>query len=70
MANVLFKRGLHSALPTGNNIVDGAFYLTKDTGRLFVGQDDNGTKKLIELNKSITTVATIADLPKRGVEVG
>lgn len=70
MANVLFKRGLHSALPTGNNIVDGAFYLTKDTGRLFVGQDDNGTKKLVELNKSITTVATIADLPKRGVEVG
>lgn len=70
MANVLFKRGLHSALPTGNSIVDGAFYLTKDTGRLFVGQDDNGTKKLVELNKSITTVATIADLPKRGVEVG
>ena len=70
MANVLFKRGLHSALPTGNNIVDGAFYLTKDTGRLFVGQDDNGTKKLVELNKSITTVDTINDLPTTGVEVG
>lgn len=64
MANVLFKRGLHSALPA--TAVDGVFYLTTDTNRLFVGQ---GTK-MVELNKSIEVVDTIADLPKRGVEVG
>jgi hypothetical protein len=64
MANVLFKRGLHSALPS--TAVDGVFYLTTDTHRLYVGQ---GTE-MVELNKSITTVDTIADLPKRGVEVG
>lgn len=59
MANVLFKRGLHSALPAENAATDGVFYLTTDTNRLYVGQ---GTK-LVELNKSITVVDTIAGLP-------
>lgn len=57
MANVMFKRGLHSALP--KTAVDGVFYLTTDTHRLFVGQ---GTE-MVELNKSITVVDTIAGLP-------
>lgn len=65
MANVMFKRGLHSALPK-TGIVDGAFYLTTDTNRLYVGQGD----ALVELNKSITTVATQADLPKSNVAEG
>jgi hypothetical protein len=67
MANVLFKRGLHSALPASNAATDGVFYLTTDTNRLYVGQ---GTK-LVELNKSITVVDTIAGLPPlTDVEVG
>lgn len=67
MANVLFKRGLHSALPAENAATDGVFYLTTDTNRLYVGQ---GTK-LVELNKSITVVDTIANLPAvANVEVG
>lgn len=67
MANVLFKRGLHSALPAENAATDGVFYLTTDTNRLYVGQ---GTK-LVELNKSITVVDTIAKLPAvANVEVG
>ena len=65
MANVMFKRGLHSALPK-TGIVDGAFYLTTDTNRLYVGQ---GTE-LVELNKSITTVATQANLPSTGIAEG
>lgn len=65
MANVMFKRGLHSALPK-TGIVDGAFYLTTDTNRLYVGQGD----ALVELNKSITTVPTQADLPKSNVAEG
>lgn len=66
MANVLFKRGNHAKLPAKNAATDGVFYLTEDTHRLYVGQ---GTE-LVELNKSIEVVDTIADLPKRGVEVG
>ena len=67
MANVLFKRGLHSALPAANAATDGVFYLTTDTNRLYVGQGTN----LVELNKSITVVDTIANLPAvANVEVG
>ena len=70
---VMFKRGAHSALfdstgnvKTGINVVDGAFYLTTDTNRLYIGNDD----KIVELNKSITVVDSFNDLPKTGVEVG
>ena len=65
MANVMFKRGLHSALPK-TGIVDGAFYLTTDTNRLYVGQGS----ALVELNKSITTVTTKDQLPTAGVAEG
>ena len=64
MANIAFKRGLHAALPT--TAVDGCFYLTTDTNRLYVGQ---GTS-MVELNKSITEVAKVEDLPKTGVADG
>ena len=72
MANeVFFKRGLAANLPTqAANITDGAFYLTTDTDRLYVGQTKNGVKTLVELNKSITVVSTIADLPSTGVAAG
>lgn len=64
MANIAFKRGLHAALPA--TAVDGCFYLTTDTNRLYVGQ---GTS-MVELNKSITEVAQVEDLPKSGVADG
>lgn len=64
MANIAFKRGLHTALPA--TAVDGCFYLTTDTNRLYVGQ---GTS-MVELNKSITEVAQVEDLPKSGVADG
>lgn len=75
MPNVKFKRGLQSSLFTFQNhvpviksgvtIEDGTFYLTTDTNRLFVGnkKDANSSVELVELNKSITTVATVDDLP-------
>ena len=65
MANVLFKRGRQANLPK-SDIIDGAFYLTTDTNRLYVG---NNTE-LVELNKSITVVESVSELPKTGVEVG
>ena len=54
--NVQFLRGVHSDLPTGTNIQDGAFYLTSDTNRLYVGKVTDGSKELVELNKSVTIV--------------
>jgi hypothetical protein len=39
MANVAFKRGLSANLPIGN-AVDGVFYLTTDTNRLYVGNSN------------------------------
>lgn len=52
MANILFKRGLHQALPTSGNVVDGAFYLTTDSHRLYAGI---GTD-LVDLNQYINVV--------------
>ena len=66
MANVIFKRGNQANLPAANAAQDGVFYLTEDTGRLYVGQ---GTK-LVELNKSITVVNSVNQLPQSGVQVG
>lgn len=60
MANVSFKKGLSTALQTIRNnktAVPGAFYLTTDTNRLYVGKDDN---TLADLNKYILTVPTLA----------
>lgn len=65
MANVMFKRGLAADLNKAT-VVDGAFYLTTDTNRLYVGQGSN----LVELNKSITEVANIAALPTTNVAKG
>lgn len=58
MANILFKRGLHQNLPT--TAIDGAFYLTEDTHRLYAGI---GTK-LVDLNQYIQIVETVSDLDK------
>jgi len=55
--NIGFKRGLAANLPS--QATDGIFYLTTDTNRLYVGQ---GTS-LVELNKSITIVDSVSDLP-------
>lgn len=57
MANVSFKRGLSTAL-SSVTVEDGVFYLTTDTNRLYVGQGS----KLAELNQSVTTYATWADM--------
>ena len=77
MPNVMFKRGTNADLNTkvfnistntagSNGVQDGAFYLTTDTHRLYVGQSNT----LVELNKSITVVDSVADLPTSGVAKG
>ena len=63
MANVLFKRGLQSALD-GNNFQpqDGVFYLTTDTHRLYVGQNDGNSTDKVLLNQTVQIVDSIAAL--------
>lgn len=67
MSNVSFLRGLHASLPANGSAINGAFYLTTDSHRLYVG-DEN--KNLIDLNKYIITVAKLADLNAADGQVG
>lgn len=60
MVNVMFKRGTQAKLSSLKSFVDGAFYLTTDTDRLYVAQSST---ELVELNKSITIVSSVKDLP-------
>lgn len=70
---VLFKKGPHSRLPV-TGAIEGAFYLTTDTHRLYIGakasSEANADTIPIELNKSITTVASVGQLPTSGVDIG
>ena len=54
MANIAFKRGLQASLASDTfTPQDGTFYLTTDSHRLYVGQDNT----LVDLNKYIKEVA-------------
>lgn len=59
MAQVMFKKGLSTALPK-TGLVEGAFYLTTDTDKLYICNDGN---KLSLLNQVVHNVANIDALP-------
>lgn len=63
MANVLFKRGAEASLLGLGTYIDGCFYLTEDTHRLFVGQG----AALVPVNEGVVTVANVAALPATGI---
>ena len=58
MANIMFKRGLQANLP--QTAVDGSFYLTEDTQRLYVGIGENNAP--VELNRTIRSVESLEAL--------
>jgi hypothetical protein len=66
MANVGFKLGLQSkvdeliALGTKAGAVEGSFYLTSDTNRLYIGKSDTS---LMPVNEGVVTVSSLSDLP-------
>lgn len=60
MAELLFKRGTHAKLPVSGAAVDGAFYLTTDTHRLYAGI---GTD-LVDLNQYINVVKNLTEANK------
>lgn len=71
MANVGFKWGTQSSLSDYLNgtktVQEGAFYLTTDTRRLFLGQSGN---QLIPIAETISIVNSVANLPSTGNYIG
>lgn len=59
MADLMFKRGKQEQLPPIG--IDGCFYLTTDTNRLYVGQGEN--KAPVLLNQTVQVVDKVASLP-------
>ena len=48
MADVLFKRGASAQLPAKGGAIEGAFYLTTDTRRLFIGDSNKNAVPICE----------------------
>lgn len=65
-ANVKFLHGTQSSLNsliTGKTAAEGAFYLTSDTHRLYVGRKVTGGVIPAPVNQGVTTVSATSDLP-------
>ena len=62
-ANLGFTLGLESALASITTAVDGLFYLTSDTHRLFIGDKDG---HLSPVNQGVISVDNVASLPTTG----
>lgn len=71
MANVGFKLGTQAKVDAllktpGTLVVEGSFYLTSDTHRLYIGQKataEDTNAQLFPVNEGVITVANVADLP-------
>lgn len=72
MANVKFLQGtsanlakyLTTATTGAQNAIEGAFYLTTDTNRLYIGKDiGSGSIRAVPVNQGVVTVASVSALP-------
>ena len=71
MANVGFKLGTQAKVDAllktpGTSVVEGSFYLTSDTHRLYIGQKataSDANAQLFPVNEGVITVNTTNDLP-------
>lgn len=71
MANVGFKLGTQAKVDAllktpGTSVIEGSFYLTSDTHRLYIGQKATASDtnaQLFPVNEGVITVATTGDLP-------
>jgi hypothetical protein len=71
--NVLFLQGTQAKLNelmNNGGAKEGAFYLTNDTHRLYIGRTVNNVTKPVAVNEGVVTVNTVDDLPTTGVNVG
>lgn len=73
-SQVQFLHGTEASLKTlrsnVSNIKPGAFYVTSDTNRMYLGVQENSVNKIVPLNQGVITVAAVANLPTTGIEVG
>ena len=66
MANIMFKRGKQAQLPSNGEY--GCFYLTTDTNRLYVGNENN---LIVPVNQGVINVQKVTNLPtKTNIEAG
>lgn len=66
MANVMFKRGSAAKLAATTTLVDGAFYLTNDTDKLYICRSiskEDPTLVLKPINRDLRNYASIVELP-------
>lgn len=71
MANVGFKLGTQAKVDAllktpGTSVVEGSFYLTSDTHRLYIGQKATASDtnaQLFPVNEGVITVTNVSDLP-------
>ncbi len=78
MANVGFKLGTQAKVDEllktpGTAVVEGSFYLTNDTHRLYIGQkasSSDANAQLFAVNEGVITVATVSDLPSVSADDG
>lgn len=61
MAELLFKRGTQAALDKITSSIDGCFYLTEDTNRLYMGRQG---KAPALLNQTVSVVSKVGELPE------
>lgn len=64
MANVKFLKGLQANVPVDSGATDGAFYLTTDTHRLYVGNSEGKADLLSQSVFVVANVAALTDCPK------
>lgn len=63
MANVLFKRGNQANVPLTTGAVEGAFYLTKDTHRLYYGNASGGCDLLSQAIVEVANIQALSNQP-------
>lgn len=71
--NVLFLQGTQSKLNTlmkDGGAQEGAFYLTNDTHRFYIGRTVGEKIVPVAVNEGVVTVASVDNLPTSGVNVG
>ena len=73
-SQVQFLHGTENSLSTLRNdttkIKPGAFYITSDTNRMYLGVQEDSVNKIVSLNQGVITVEAVANLPTANIEAG
>ena len=64
------ESNLQALRSNATNIKLGAFYITNDTNRMYLGVQDGQNKKIVPLNQGVITIDKVVNLPTSNIEVG